>query len=244
MHSRLAKLIVAKLWDPRERLFRDGLDTAGKPVAIHSVHNQTLAILAGLQKQFHAGMIAKRLSPYLAGQNVPGSLPSSYWVTYVYSVMRSAGFGEPVVRHIRKHWSKMVPYGGTWETFELQFGTTSHAWAAHPIYHLTAELGGVVQTREAWRSLAFAPRLGCDGVTNASATVPTPAGLVRSNWKKTGQAYIVNLSLPKGVKADVRLPGLAPRTVTGKNHWTVAVGTSPAAAGDAWAGRPCHEEKP
>jgi hypothetical protein len=221
MHSEQAKLILAKLWDPKERLFRDGLDAAGKPVNIHSVHNQTLGIMAGLQGQSHADMIAKRLAPHLAGQNVPGSLPSSYWVTYVYSAMRSAGFGELVVQHIRKHWSPMVPYGGTWETFELQFGTTSHAWTAHPIYHLTAELGGIVQTQPAWRTVSFAPHLGCDGVTEAVATVPTPHGLIRSNWKKTGQAYIVNLSLPKGIRANVRLPGLSPRTVTGTNHWSL-----------------------
>jgi hypothetical protein len=225
MHARQAKLILAKLWDPRERLFRDGLDNAGKGVDVYSVHNQTLAIQAGLWGKFHAGMIAKRLRPYLAGESVPGALPSSYWVTYVYSIMRSAGLGELVVSHIRKHWSPMVPYGGTWETFNLHAGSTSHAWAAHPIYHLTGEMGGIVQTGPAWRRISFAPRLGCDGVTEAAATVPTPAGLIKSSWRKTGETFAVNLSLPPGVKADISLTGAAPRAVTGTNRWTVAAGT-------------------
>jgi len=33
----------------------------------------------------------------------------------------------------------------------------SHAWSAHPLYHLMEILGGVRQTGLAWKTISFAP---------------------------------------------------------------------------------------
>jgi hypothetical protein len=137
--------------------------------------------------------------------------------------MRELGFGPDVVRHIRERWAPMVPWGGTFETFDgnVGNGTCSHAWAAHPIYHLVGTLGGVTQKDVAWRRISFAPELGLKETDHAAAVVPTPQGLVRASWRRKGREAVVRLSLPKGVAAAVRLPGVKPITVTGRNVWQV-----------------------
>ena len=229
-HRRLAgmcrdqkRLALAAFWDRREGLFRDGLDAGGRPVREHSIHSQTMAILCGLRRAEHPVMVARRLLPYLEDRKVPGALPSSYWVTYVYDVMRGLGYGLEVARHIRKHWAPMIPYGGTWEMFDGRIGnsTTSHAWAAHPIYHLVGTLGGVVQTGLAWRRIAFAPVFDMPETGRVAVAVPTPQGLVRAGWTRTKKGIDVRLSLPKNVVADVRLPGRKAATVTGAGRWRV-----------------------
>ena len=175
-------------------------------------------------------MIRRRLLPYLEGKTVLGPLPSSYWVTYVYDVMEAAGYGRQVVEHIRRLWSPMVPYGGTWEVFdEAAIGannSTSHAWAAHPIYHLARTLGGITQTGVAWKRIRFAPVLPLDEPSDplpdhAETAVPTPRGIIRSSWRREGDSIDVELRLPRGVAADVQLPGTAVRGATGRRTWKV-----------------------
>jgi len=216
---------LERLWDRRRGLFHDGLTPQGRPVPVHSVHTQTLAILCGLQPKHHAAMIALRLLPHLLGRRVPGAQPSSYWFTYVYEVLRERGYGADVVRHIRQRWAPMVPFGGTWETFEGPRGgansSSSHAWAAHPIYHFAKTLGGVVQFAPGWRRIAFAPEFCVEGVDRSSVAVPTPLGMIRSAWCRRGESLTVSLSLPPGMTADVRLPGVRPIVVTGTNRWVV-----------------------
>jgi hypothetical protein len=54
-------------------------------------------------------------------------------------------------------------------------------------------------------------------------TVPTPAGPIKSAWRRKGAEAEVELSLPRGVSATVRLPGLPAQRVTGKQHWRVTL---------------------
>ncbi|MFB3891389.1 MAG: alpha-L-rhamnosidase C-terminal domain-containing protein [Phycisphaerae bacterium] len=230
LHTRTARRVVSLLWDGRAGMFRDGLAPDGRPARTCSIHTQTLAIMAGLKSGSHGNMIRRRLMPYLEGKDVPGPLPSSYWVTYVYDVMEAAGHGREVAAHIRRLWSPMVPYGGTWEVFDQAavgiHNSTSHAWAAHPIYHLARTLGGIVQTDVAWRRVRFAPVLPLHGeaqplTDRAETAVPTPHGLIHSSWRRKGDVIEVELRLPRGVNADVQLPGAVQKGTTGHNSWMI-----------------------
>jgi hypothetical protein len=232
MHGEQKRLVVSKLWDGRAEMFRDGLTPAGKPVRQWSIHNQTLAIMCGLQKRCWDTMLARRILPYLRGLKIAGALPSSYWVTYVYGVATELGYGADVARHIRSAFAPMIPYGGTWETFDFKPGgaSTTHAWAAHPIYHLAGTVGGVRQTEVAWRRVRIEPLVAMAEVDRAEVVVPTPHGLIRTAWRRRGDEVDVTVSLPRGVAADVALPGVRQDGVRGRRRWTVSVARGRSAA--------------
>jgi hypothetical protein len=79
-------------------------------------------------------------------------------------------------------------------------------------------VGGVRQAAAQWRRVEFSPEfIGESGGT----TVPTPQGPIISAWQRTGATVEVELALPRGVTAQVRLPGLAPVKATGRHRWTV-----------------------
>ena len=237
------KLVLRKLWARQAKLFHDGLSLDGEAAARCSIHSQTLAMMCGLHEKHHQHMINKKLRPYLRDSRVASAKPSSFWVTYVYELMTQQGYGSDVVGHLRKHWEPMIPFGGCWEVFsglqpEGQPGgaaqdgdaggigntSTSHAWAAHPIYHLARTLGGVSQAEVAWRRVKFAPVLGGAGTDQASVAVPTPRGIIRADWSRTGKKkFAVNLSLPRLMKADVTLPNQPKQTATGEKTWLVEV---------------------
>jgi len=203
-------------------LMRDGLRWDGTIVDSTSIHAQTLAIVAGLNPASERTMIDRVLLPFVRGRETPQVRPSAYWITYVFEVLADRGYGAEVVACIRDRWAPMVAHGTTFEGFEREHthGQTSlsHAWSAHPIFHLARIIGGIWQTAPAWRSIAFVPRfIGAHG----GATVPTPLGPITSAWERKGTRVHVRLSLPKGVRARVGLPGVKPAAVTGSRRWMV-----------------------
>lgn len=235
MHREQAAQVIRKLWDKKVGLFHDGLKRNGKAVRTCSIHNQVLAMLAGLQPEHHPAMLAKRIVPYLKGRKIAGAHPGSYWVTYVYDVAEAAGYGREVIEHIRKYWRAMIPYEGCWEqfprgladdpyAFNLAGSSVTHAWAAHPIYHFARTLGGVTQIEPAWQKVRFAPVLSGAETDKAEVKIPTPRGMITSRWsRKDAETVSVSLALPKGVEAIIDLPGVKAQTVTGRNRWEVAV---------------------
>lgn len=206
----------------KDGLMRDGITFDGVIVEEKSIHSQTLAIMAGFSEKTHGQMIEEVILPYIHGKSEPKAQPSSYWVTYVFTVLQQRGYGKDVIEFIRKKWLPMVPHGSVWEVYEPLksngIWSHSHAWSAHPVYHFMQIIGGITQTAPSWKEISFKPEfIGVNNVT----TVPTPLGLITSRWEKGDDEISIELSLPKGVKAKIELPGIKTKVVTGKNKWKI-----------------------
>ena len=217
--------IMRELFVPAQGLFHDGLTESGQARDTFSIHNQTLAILAGLAPEHHAAMVQEMIEPYLLGQVQLAAEPSSYWMTYVYTVAQQRGLGTHVLDHLVKHWSPMIASGGTWEkgggtalpgAQKPGRVSVSHAWSAHPIYHLAQTLGGITQTQPGWERIRFEPVLNWASTAQTNVTIPSPRGPIVSQWNRNDTSQIqVDLTLPSGVTADIHLPAVEPVTMTG-----------------------------
>jgi hypothetical protein len=120
----------------------------------------------------------------------------------------------------------MIAQGSTFELFEDHPAfpiSHSHAWSAHPLFHLMATIGGVRQNSPAWKRVIFAPEfIGETG----GATFPTPQGPITSKWRRDATEIRVELSLPRGVSASVKLPGLELSRVTGRRKWRLPLASA------------------
>lgn len=188
-------------------LLCDGLTFDRKPVKAKSIHSQTLAILANFQPEQNSKRIEKILLPFLRREITPDISPSCYWITYVFEAMTEAGYGAEVVDYIREKWGPMTAHGTTWEVFEPRVGdeSFSHAWSAHPLYHLMQTIGGIRQVAAGWKEILFQPHFIGE---EANITVPTSLGNIHSSWKRERAVIKMRLSLPEGISATVKLPGL------------------------------------
>lgn len=206
-------------------LMRDGLDRRGVVVATTSIHGQTLAMMAGLGGHDARKALDRVVLPWIRGESGPVARPSAYWATYVFTVLAERGHGAEVIAFIQQHWAAMAEHGTTWENFAPKIASESfsHAWSAHPLYHFMQIIGGVTQTAAAWKGVRFAPVFEGE---KGGAVIPTPGGKVVSRWTRRKDGTVeVSLALPKGVTAEVVLPGVAAaRRVTGSNRWRVRVG--------------------
>jgi alpha-L-rhamnosidase len=212
---------LATLLGP-DGLLCDGLDTAGQLVSKKSIHSQVLGAAASIPGLDIETAERTLFLPYLRGELHAGAKPSAYWITYLFSALGSRGHGAEVVAFIRRHWAAMADYGSTWENFDPVRGaeSRSHAWSAHPLYHLAQTVGGINQSAVAWSEIDFSPVFHGE---RASVTVPTPLGDIRAVWLREGDSVAVRLQLPAGVIARIRLPDREPLTASGEFSTTVSL---------------------
>jgi hypothetical protein len=209
-------------FDAGEGLFHDGYNAAGEKLTTRSVHVQTMAMMLDIMPEYHKTMLEKSLVPYLRGLSVGGPRPSAYWATYVLSVAREHGFQALVLDFIKRKWQPMVAHGTTFEVFgpeekivtedhfesiNADWGnfSASHAWTAHPMFHLTEMLGGVTEVPEDQGIVNFRPWFS-PGLTMVDVAVPHSRGIIHASWRRTGKNIVVKLSLPSGVQARVGIP--------------------------------------
>jgi len=203
-------------------LLRDGIDHRGRVVSSRSIHSQTLGLMADLKGLDPHAILDRVLLPFIQGKKEPKAFPSAYWITYVFSVLTERGYAMEVIAFIKKHWLPMANHGTTWENYHPRRGdeSHSHAWSAHPLYHLMQTAGGIVQTHPGWKEIAFRPTFY--GESNQTI-IPTPQGQIISKWRKVADLVNVELELPKGIRAQVILPGLNAISISKGGKWTCRV---------------------
>ncbi len=202
-------VLVKAFFDPAQQLFMPVLDENGRQIGTPSVHDQVLAILAGVVPEAHPAMTAKRILPCLLGTLNEGVQPNAFWSTYLLDCAQKLGLNVEAVNYIRAHWKKMIDTSTTWEVFDRGDYTGwsySHAWSAHPVTHLPEILGGINQTAPAWKRIAFKPFF-MPGETHVAAQVATPHGVIKSSWQRRKDGVFCSLDLPPGIAADVEISG-------------------------------------
>ncbi len=205
----------------KDGLLRDGIDRQGKIVAETSIHSQTLALIAGLEGIDEKASLKEIILPYLRGESKPKAIPSAYWITYLFSVLSERGHGVEVVAFIKKHWLPMADHRTTWENFTPRRAdeSHSHAWSAHPLYHLMQTVGGIGQSAPIWNEITFRPVFHGN---HSRTVVPTPHGSIRAEWSRVGAHIDIRLKLPIGIKARIYLPGMIPKVAINGGQWKIA----------------------
>ncbi len=198
------ELIVAKLFDPEQKLFIAGLEPDGMPVPEKaSLHDQVLAILCGLKPELHQHMAQKRLLSFLRGENTDYAVPTSFWCTYLFDAAEQLGYLNEVLEFIRSGWGKMIPSGGTWEHFiwDRDDGQSCcHAWSAHPVSHLVDLIGGLKQLTPAWREIECKPELSLLP-KRGHISLPLPQGDLVLRWDRSE----FNITVPDATRVRFEL---------------------------------------
>ena len=224
VRAALEKLIVGGL-------LADGYDAQGARFESFSIHAQTLGLILSLRGLDESKAVETVLLPFVEAEELPTEtdaiFPSAYWVTYVLSVLTEHGKGAAVLKFIERHWVPMARYGSTWETYAQNLvageSSHSHAWSAHPLFHLMQTIGGLTQRAPRWKKMRFAPVFVGE---SGGATVPTPHGAVVSNWHKQGEKIAVSLQVPTGIEVEIALPDTREMRGAGRHAWKVTASES------------------
>lgn len=199
-----AALLEEFFFDETEGLFLAGRDLNGTALKSPSVHDQVLAVLTGLRPDAWPRMVRKRLLPFLRGEETPFAVPTSFWCSYLFDAAELLGLQADALAFIRRHWSRMIPFGGTWERLEFQESdgqSCCHAWSAHPAVHLVNLLFGIRSLAPGWREIELAPKRALLP-DSGEILLPLPPGDLRIHWR----AGTVRVEAPDGmtVRSNVR----------------------------------------
>ena len=225
----LSLAIRRQLFDKRGKKFHGGLTWNGKSVKEDDAQSYAWAILTDLIPKLNSDFAQRRLLPMIMGERKKGQVPDAFFMFYIFQALKKLGYAEEIVDCIDRWWGEMIVDRGLttteehWDTAPGG-GSWCHAWSAHPIVHFANLLLGVQQSEIAWKRIRFSPTFAA--IDWARGIIPTPHGKIESKWEKKGDRVEVFLKIPKGITADIELPGLT-STVRGpcSKNLRVSVGT-------------------
>lgn len=238
------------LWDRERQFYIEGIVKGERSTVITEQAN-VLCAMTGIADARQTARIVNHLLRPESGDVIPIATP--YFDFYLQRLRYQQGRYEEALASIREKWGRMLDAGATtfWEQWEPHW-SLCHAWSAAPTYDLLAEHAGIRPTAPGFEE--FEVRLRPCHLTWLRATVPTPRGDIAVHYARrpesdltlpTGEriltgpkspAITVNLTIPNGTRAQVRIPLLANR---GKDVGSLETPTVRFNGKPAWeAGKP------
>ena len=157
-----------------------------------------LAVLSGLAKEEQYGTIKKVLT------ETKNSSP--YMEYYVLEALCKMGEYEEARERIRDRFWDMVneDYSTLWEFWAAWQGTKNHAWSGGPLVIMSKHFAGIAPLSPGYEAVEIDPQYTLSEVM--TCTVPSVKGLITLDYKKTDGEYVINLTLPEGIRTVLYVP--------------------------------------
>ena len=157
-----------------------------------------LAVLAGLAKKEQYATIKNVL--------VTTKNSSPYMEYYVLEALCKMGEYEAAYDRIKNRYESMMneDYSTLWEFWDEWQGTKNHAWSGGPLVIMSKHFAGITPLNAGYEKVEIAPQYTLSDSMNC--TVPSVKGLITLNYAKADSEYVIDLTLPKSMKAVLYVP--------------------------------------
>ena len=91
-----------------------------------------------------------------------------------------------------------------WESWERTTRSKDHYFLATYDEFIYSHIAGIRNIRDGYKTFTVAPYLDC-GLEFAKASIKTPLGILRCDWKKAENGYAVEIEIPNGAEAEIIL---------------------------------------
>ena len=134
---------------------------------------------------------------------------SPYMEKYVLETLVKIGHGDYALERFKKRFGNMIAddlhstlYEG-WEEGGFGGGSTNHAWSGGMLTVIAENICGVRPVVPGWKEFEICPK---PLISECDITIPSVSGKIRSAFKDTEESFTMNVSVPKGTKAVVKVP--------------------------------------
>ena len=157
-----------------------------------------LAVLAGLAEKEQYTAITKVLT---TAEN-----SSPYMEYYVLEALCKMGGYEAARDRIKERYEGMMSedYSTLWEFWDSWRGTKNHAWSGGPLVIMSKHFAGIMPVEAGYEKVKIEPQYTLSD--SMSCTVPSVKGLITLDYEKVSDEYIINLTLPQGLKTVLYVP--------------------------------------
>jgi hypothetical protein len=191
-HARgLAAACSEHFWDARRGLFADDV-----PRTSYSEHTQALALLSGMADPGQRTAIATNM--FTATDLIR---PTTYFNCHVIDAARTVGRSDLFFERL-SIWRQMLAldYKATPEEFPHS-RSDSHAYSAHPLYHLYATVLGIRPAAFGFQRVTVCPQLG--PLTRASGKLVHPRGAIEVTVHRAGDTLETQIILPPDTSGEL-----------------------------------------
>ncbi len=206
----VAQAINSQAWSEQEGLYLDGIG-----VNSLSRHVNTYAILFDVADADRRARIAQRL---FTDPKVRDT--TFYFAHYLHQAAVKLGQPQRIIDDMAR-WKGMLDLGtSTWWETPTDTRSDCHAWSSAPTFEFMQEILGVRPVSPGFARVRIAPFTA--DLEWARGVIPTPKGDIRIDWKKpAGERFEIEIELPKGVEAEMIMPGGSKRNLgPGQHHLT------------------------
>ncbi len=170
-----------------------------------------LAVLAGLADEEQYDTITNVL------KTTKNSSP--YMEYYVLEALCEMGEYEAARDRIKERYNDMMceDYSTLWEFWDSWQGTMNHAWSGGPLVIMSKHFAGITPLEAGYEKVEIDPQYAI--YDNISCTVPGVKGLITLNYEKTDGEYVINLTIPQGMKAVLYVPDGAVVNINSKTYY-------------------------
>ncbi len=157
-----------------------------------------LAVLSGLAEKEQYDTITNVLT------TTKNSSP--YMEYYVLEALCEMGEYEVAYDRIKDRYEGMVSedYSTLWEFWDSWRGTKNHAWSGGPLVIMSKHFAGITPLEAGYEKVKIDPQYILSDSMNC--TVPSVKGLITLDYEMADGDYIIDLTLPQGVKAVLYVP--------------------------------------
>ena len=157
-----------------------------------------LAVLSGLADKEQYATIKNVLT---TTQN-----SSPYMEYYVLEALCKMGEYTSAYDRIKDRYEDMVctDYSTLWEFWNSWSGTMNHAWSGGPLVIMSKYFAGITPLESGYEKVKIDPQYTLSDSMNC--TVPSVKGLITLNYEKVDGNYVINLTVPEGMKAVLYVP--------------------------------------
>jgi len=177
----LIAAINSTLWDEARGAYIDSLHEDGKPSAVSSKATNAAMIVYGVASPERTRLLAVRIA---ANDSPLLSYGSPYGLFYMLEALDKVGDKETIFGYIRRVWGEMLAAGDgtTWEEAGPLPRSRCHPYSAYVTKYLVKYLLGIEVSKPGFREFSVHPNPP-RAITRCSGAVPTPAGLIRVEWR-------------------------------------------------------------
>ncbi|MBE6773739.1 MAG: glycoside hydrolase [Ruminococcaceae bacterium] len=157
-----------------------------------------LAVLSGLAEEEQYNTVKSVLT------TTENSSP--YMEYYVLEALCKMGEYEAAKDRIKHRYEDMVneDYSTLWEFWNSWQGTMNHAWSGGPLVIMSKHFAGITPVEAGYEKLRIEPQYNLSDTL--SCIVPSVKGLITLEYDKTDGKYIVDVTVPEGVKTTLYVP--------------------------------------
>lgn len=177
--------------DELRRLLKPFLDKDGPKETTRSLH--TLC-LGALDRE-----LCKAVKPSQLDRDLPGrEVPTIYFMHYLFEALAAKGRADDIVRYLSPTWTDQLRRGmRTLVEKPEPSRSDCHAWSAHPVYHLVANVAGLRPKTLGGKEFLLDPHLAGDSPVNLN--VHTAFGPIRIEGLKPGAQWEFRAELPSEI---------------------------------------------